>query len=160
MPEKLTYHVKGSAPEPYVVVVTLSPLSVSCNCQAALSGLPCKHRILILSGKDPEIVEGDTSMLASINKAAEVAGVFDLLRSYENAKAAVKEASTASEKAFKKYRTARLELLEKQVKTDKAVIKSMGEMEAAIEGIIPTNLETNKALKALRGIMLLNYGKK
>ena len=157
MPEKLIFHVKGSAPEPYVVVVTLSPLSVSCNCQAALSGLPCKHRILILSGKDPGIVEGDTSTLVSINKEAEAAGVFDLLKSYENAKAAVKEASTASEKAFKKYRTARLELLEKQVKTDKAVIKSMGEMEAAIEGIIPANLENNKALKAIRKLLPFNY---
>jgi len=160
MSEKLTYHVKGSAPEPYIVEVVLSPLLISCTCQAAANGLPCKHRILILSGKDPGIADGDKSKLESINKAAEASGVFGLLKNYEDAKDAGKAVSAVSEKAFLKYRTARLELLRKKVKTDRAVTKARDEMETAIEKIIPTSLETDKALKALRGIMPLNYNGK
>jgi hypothetical protein len=158
MSEKLTYHVQGSSPDPYIVEVTMSPFSISCTCQAAENSLPCKHRILILSGKDPGIVKGDKSKLESINKAAEAAGVFNLLKNYEDAKAAVRDITALSEKAFKKYRGARLEFLEKRVKTDRAVVKAQGEMEAAIEAIVPPSVQNDNALKALRGILTYNYG--
>ena len=152
MSNEIIYHVKGSVPDPYIVKVTISPLSISCTCQAAENGLPCKHRITILYGADPGIVEGDKSKLSAINKAAEAAGVFDLLKNYDNAKDERKIIDGKADKAFKKYRDARLELLQKRVKTDRAVVKARDEMESAIEALIPAADKIQATLKAIGGI--------
>jgi len=157
MSEKITYYVKGSAPDPYIVVVNLSPLSISCTCQAALNNLPCKHRISILQGSDPGIVEGDKSKLAEINKVAEASGAFDLLKTYDDAKAERKRADGKAENAFGKYRTARLELLRKKVKTDRAVKKTRDEMEAAIDAVLPAAEKTHSILKELSGVFTFYY---
>jgi len=62
--QELTYLVQGSSPDPYVVKVLLSPLSISCTCAAAENGLPCKHRTAILHGADLDIIKGDRSKFA------------------------------------------------------------------------------------------------
>lgn len=153
MIEDLIYYVKGSAPEPYIVSVSLSPLSISCTCQAASVGLPCKHRIMILQGADPGILEGDISKLEIINKIAESSNVFDLLKNYDDAKAERKTADTKAEKAFKNYRDSRLRFLQKELKTDKVVIKAKNEMETAIEAVFPVEENRRATLKALQEIM-------
>ena len=112
---------------------------------------------MILQAADPGIVKGDKSKLAEINKAAEAAGVFDLLKNYEDAKAKRKGMDGKAENAFGKYRTARLELLQNKVKTDRAVIKARADMEAAIDAIIPAAENTQSALKALHGIFTYSY---
>ena len=151
MSDEIIFQVQGSAPDPYIVKVTISPLSISCTCQAAEVGLPCKHRIGILSGDDPGIVAGDKSKLAAINKAAEAAGVFDLLKKYDDAKADKKALYNKLEKTFNRYRDARLELLQKKVKTDRAIVKARDTMEATIDAL-PAADKTPAALKALGGI--------
>ena len=157
MSEKITYQVKGSAPDPYIVEVNLSPLSISCTCQAAENNLPCKHRITILHGADPGIVKGDKSKLDIINKTAEASGVFDFLKNYEDAKTERKVMEDKAEKAYRKYRTARLELLQKKVKTDKAVKKARDEMETAIDAVTPAAEKTHSVLKALSGVFIFYY---
>jgi len=157
MPEKTVYYVQGSAPDPYIVEVNFSPFTISCTCQAAENQLPCKHRIMILQGNDPGIVKGDKLKLDEINSAAVNSGVFELLKDYDDAKAERKQMDYKAENAFGKYRTARLDLAQKKVKTDKAVQKTRADMEAAIDAIVPAVENTHSALKALHEIFKFNY---
>ena len=154
MPDKITYHVRGSAPDPYIVKVSLSPLAISCTCYAGENGLPCKHRKLILEGADPGIVQGDKARLADIAAAALASGVFDLLKAYDEAKAGKKTVDDKADKAFKKYRDSRLDLIMQRVKTDRAVAKARDGMEAAIEAIVPAQEAVEAALGALRGVFI------
>jgi hypothetical protein len=112
---------------------------------------------MILHGADPGIVKGDKSDLVAINKAAEGSGVFDVLKKYEDAKTERKVLDDKAEKAYRKYRTARLELLQKKVKTDRAVKKTRDEMETAIDAITPAAEKTHSALKALSGVFIFYY---
>gem|GEM_PF-5556961 len=98
-------------------------------------------------------------MLDAINKAAENAGVFRLLENYGNAKSTEKSANSLSDKAFKKYREARLKFLRKSVKTDRGVISAQKEMDTVIEAIIPAAKKTSAALKALGAVYTPLYGK-
>jgi len=148
--QELTYLVQGSSPDPYVVKVLLSPLSISCTCAAAENGLPCKHRTAILHGADLDITKGDRSKLPSINRAAGAAGVFILLGDYDNAKTTERTFSEMAEKAFKKYMAARIAYMQKQTKTERAVIKNRDAMEAAIEDLNIKIEKRQEALKALR----------
>jgi uncharacterized Zn finger protein len=154
MPEKIIYQVKGSEPDPYIVKVAISPLAISCTCQAGENGLPCKHRKMILEGADPGIVEGDKSRLAKIAAAAAASGVFGLLKAYDEAKAQKKAIDDKADKAFRKYRDARVDLLMQRVKTDRAVVKARDGMEAAIESVISVYTAVETALGALRGLFI------
>jgi len=124
---------------------------------AAGHNVPCKHRTIILQGGDPGIIKGDTSKLTSVNEAAEASGVFGLLNDYDSAKSAEKFASSLSDKAFKKYRDARLRLLQGQLKTDKVVVKAMGELDASIEALVPAIEKTKAAQKALGEVYMPSY---
>jgi hypothetical protein len=152
MSEEFTYLVKGSEPDPYVVKVTTSPLAISCTCKAGENGLPCKHRKMILEGTDPGIVEGDKARLAEIAAVARASGVYELLKAYDNAKAEKKAVDDKADKAFRKYRDARVDLLMQRVKTDRAVVKARDGMEAAIESVISAYTAAETALGALRGV--------
>jgi hypothetical protein len=154
MSEKIAYSVQGSSSEPYTVTISLSPFTVECTCQAAEVGLPCKHRIKIISGEDPGIINGDKGRLPNIVAAARKTPVFDLLEKYEGLKDAKKAVETAADKAFKKYRDCRIDLLQGKVKTDRAVVKTQGALEAAIEAIVPVYNEVEDALTALRDIFI------
>jgi hypothetical protein len=154
MSEKITYSVQGSTSEPYTVKISLSPFVAECTCQAAEVGLPCRHRIKIISGEDPGIVSGDKNRLPDIAAAAKKTPVFDLLKTYDEAKAGKKAADDKADKAFRKYRDARVDLLMQRVKTDRAVIKARGNMETAIESVISAYTASEAALAALRGIFI------
>jgi hypothetical protein len=154
MSEKITYSVQGSSSEPYIVEISLSPFTVRCTCQAAEVGLPCRHRIKIISGEDPGIINGDKGRFPDIAAAAKQTPVFDLLKKYEISKDNKKAVETAAEKAFKKYRDCRIDFLQGKVKTDRAVVKAQAAMESAIEAIVPVHNETENALTALRDIFI------
>jgi hypothetical protein len=154
MSKEFVFHVKGSEPDPYIVKVSFSPLDISCTCQAGENGLPCKHRKMILEGVDPGIVKGDKTTLAEIAAAGASSGVSGLLEAYDTAKAGKKAADDRADKAFKKYRDARLDLIMEKVKTDRAIVKAQGGMEAAIEAIAPAQRAVDNALAALRVIFI------
>jgi hypothetical protein len=154
MSEKTAYSVQGSSSEPYIVAISLSPFMAECTCQAAEVGLPCRHRIKIISGEDPGIISGDKSKLPDIAEAAKKTPVFDLLKKYEGLKADKKAVETAADKAFKKYRDSRIDLLQGKVKTDRAVVKAQAAMESSIEAIIPVHGAIDEVLAALRDIFI------
>lgn len=154
MSEKITYSVQGSSSEPYIVEISLSPFTVGCTCQAAEVGLPCRHRIKIISGEDPGIVSGDKGRFPDIAAAAKETPVFDLLKKYEVSKGNKKAVETAAEKAFKKYRDCRIDFLQGKVKTDRSVVKSQAAMESSIEAIVPVYDEAKNILAALRNILI------
>ncbi|MDR2305255.1 MAG: hypothetical protein LBE10_11805 [Treponema sp.] len=106
---------------------------------------------MILEGTDPGIVEGDKARLADIAAAS---GVFDLLKAYDKAKAEKKAVDDKADKAFRKYRDARADLLMQRVKTDRAVVKARDSMEAAIESVISAYTAAETALAALRGVFI------
>lgn len=154
MPEKIAYSVQGSSSEPYTVTISLSPFTAECTCQAAQVGLPCRHRIKIISGEDPGIASGDKGKFPDIAVAAKKTPVFDLLEKYEWLKGDKKAVETAADKAFKKYRDCRIDFLQGKVKTNRAVVKAQVAMESAIEAIVPVHNEVENALAALRDIFI------
>jgi hypothetical protein len=154
MSEKITYSVQGSDPEPYIVEIALSPLTISCTCQAGQNGLPCKHRKIILEGADPGIIQGDKDRLAEIAAAAKASGVLDLLKTYDDAKAEKKAADDRADKAFRKYRDARLDHIMQRTKTDRAIVKAKDGMEAAIEDMVQAYSHGEIALVALRSVFV------
>jgi hypothetical protein len=154
MSDKIVYHVQGSDPDPYIVKVTFFPLTISCTCQAGQNGLPCRHRKIILEGADPGIVQGDKVRLSEIAGAAKVSGVFDLLKAYDDAKAEKKVADDKADKAFRKYRDARLDRIMQRTKTDRAIVKAREGMETAIEALVQAYSQGEIALDALRGVFI------
>ena len=152
MSEELTYLVKRSDTDPYAVKVSFSPLAISCTCQAGQNGLPCRHRKMILEGGDPGIIQGNKARLVEIASSAKASGVFDLLQAYDDAKAGKKAANDRTDKAFSKYREARVDLLMQRVKTDRAVVKARDGMEATIEATVSAYEAAEKALAALRSV--------
>jgi mevalonate pyrophosphate decarboxylase len=107
---------------------------------------------MILEGADPGIVEGDKARLSEIVAVASASGVFSLLKAYDEAKAQKKAIDDKADKAFRKYRDARVDLLMQRVKTDRAVVKARDGMEAAIESVISVYTAAETALGALRGV--------
>jgi uncharacterized Zn finger protein len=65
---KYRFEVKGSAPEPYVVLVEKNGdnLTLSCDCPAGSKGQHCKHRYSLLEGKDPGVVGGDRDRIEEL----------------------------------------------------------------------------------------------
>jgi len=96
--------------------------------------------------------------LPSVNKAAGAAGVFILLGDYDNAKTIERTFSEMAEKAFKKYMAARIAYMQKQTKTERAVVKNRDAMEAAIEDLNIKIEKRQEALKALRIFYTPSWG--
>jgi hypothetical protein len=147
---QIVYEIQGSAPDPYVVTVNIEPFTMSCTCTAGLNGLPCKHRIGILSGQASGIVKGDISLLAKIAKMAQCTNIFDLLQNYDTAKNQKKNAVKRADYAFKNYREARENCGLKRIKTSKAVERCLAALEDAIEQDVEDEKAVDNALKALR----------
>ena len=122
---------------------------------AAMNGLPCKHRIGILSGKDPGIVSGDKSKLVEINSAAMNTDIFDRLQNYDNAKHAKAEIEKQAEKLFKSYLDARVRLALQEVKTDRSVIKTRQELEETIDKVAPAEVIIHEALAKVREVFII-----
>ncbi|GHV79157.1 hypothetical protein AGMMS49944_09480 [Spirochaetia bacterium] len=131
------YQVQGSSPEPYIIKIDLDNFTISCTCTAAEHGLPCKHRIKILSGENPGIIQGDISLLPKLAQWANGTNIFDIIQTYETAKNELKNAHKKMDYAFKNYRDARIQLLLKQKKNDKAVIRTRDTLEATIDEGLP-----------------------
>jgi len=132
-PQGLVFLVKGSSPEPYEVIFYPLPFSISCDCTAGKNGLPCKHRLAMLAGQDPGIIEGDTSFLPQIAEATKHTNIFDVLDAWENAKKEKSNARKRTDQAFKNYKEDRIDFLLKIKKTDQAAVKSHKALETAIE---------------------------
>lgn len=66
--EEITFHVQGSAPEPYVVRFSREENNIRahCTCPAGAVGQYCKHRTRIIEGSDEGIVSGNESEVAKI----------------------------------------------------------------------------------------------
>jgi len=151
---RLVYLVQGSASEPYEIIFYSDPFSISCDCTAGENGLPCKHRLAILSGQDPGIIEGDTSFLPKIAEAAKYTDLFDILDAWENAKKEKNNARKRTDYAFKNYKDDRINFLLKKRKTDQAAIKSHKALEAAIEEEAATEKKVAEILKAASGVFI------
>lgn len=72
--EEVTFHVQGSAPDPYIVRFRKSGsnLTALCTCPAGGVGQCCKHRLRILEGNDEGIVSENARQVADV--AAWLAG--------------------------------------------------------------------------------------
>jgi len=150
------YKVMGSSGE-YTVVITLEPLTVSCTCMAAITGLPCKHRLKILDGLNPDFIEPQgnyISVLQKVARRAKKSGVFELLEAYEIAKKEKLELERKSDSAFKKYRSASLDLLTGKVKNDKAMQKAATMMGDAIGDIVPAEIKIKGILAEIGKILI------
>lgn len=62
------FNVKGSQAEPYRVIVEKigNNLNAFCTCAAGANGQSCKHRLMIFSANQQNIVGGDIDMLGSV----------------------------------------------------------------------------------------------
>jgi NAD-dependent DNA ligase len=65
---RLEFFVKGSAIEPYRVVIEKNDddLNAFCTCPAGVNGQACKHRLRILSGNLDGVVAGDISQITAV----------------------------------------------------------------------------------------------
>jgi uncharacterized Zn finger protein len=151
---QIVYEIQGSAPDPYIVTVNLEPFTISCTCTAGINGLPCKHRIGVLSGENPGIVKGDISFLPKIAKLVQCTNIFELLKNYDTAKNQKKNAVKRADYAFKNYREARENFALKKVKTDKAIIKCREALETAIDQDIEDEKLVMDTLKALNTVFV------
>jgi len=151
---KLVYLVQGSSSEPYTVTFYLDPFSISCNCAAGENGIPCKHRISILKGSDPGIIEGDKSFLVKIAKMTKCTNLFKLLDSYDNAKKERINALKRADYAYKNYREAREDFSLKKLKTDKKTEKCREALEFAIDEGIEAEKTVNETLKSLQTVFI------
>lgn len=70
--EWLVFRVQGSASDPYRVSFGKrdSNLTARCNCDAAMNGLHCKHRIRILQGDTTGIVSDNAAEVATVQEWA------------------------------------------------------------------------------------------
>lgn len=97
----ISFSIRGSAPEPYVVTFHLAPgtLAAFCTCPAGDQGQACKHRLRILAGDPAGIVDVDPEAVAAVRAAAlgtPLAAALLGLAHAEAAAAAAKAALTAA----------------------------------------------------------------
>lgn len=65
----IIFDVKGSAPEPYEVVISTQEngnISATCNCPAGRFGNLCKHRLDILNGETKSIVSDNVDEIGTV----------------------------------------------------------------------------------------------
>jgi hypothetical protein len=82
---KLVFHVQGSAPEPYVVIIERvgNNVRATCDCPAGAAGLHCKHRFSLFDGDARGIVSGnelDASRIPEMLFGTDVAAAFEALK--------------------------------------------------------------------------------
>ncbi len=67
---KLTFLIKGSAPEPYAVTFgrTGNNLTTSCTCPAGKNGQYCKHRFNLMEGDLSALVSKNTGDIAKLHE--------------------------------------------------------------------------------------------
>jgi|GEM_PF-2179553 len=150
------FTVQGSSPEPYKITVNFKPFTISCTCQAAVTGQPCKHRIHILKGYCVDMVSAPDNydeILSVIKDAALNSPILQLLNEYDTAKKSLKAKNDASEKLFKKYRDAVIaSTLKKGSK--KATEKASANLDEALQSCVDVAAEVEARVQCLRTIFI------
>jgi flagellar biosynthesis/type III secretory pathway protein FliH len=154
----MKFIIRDSGHDTVEVGVELSPLALSCSCKAAEFGLPCRHRIAILSGENPGIVEGDVSRLPEIKRNAEKTEVFALLQAYEQAKERKKARNKEADNAFKGYKEAFAKVALGKVKTNRGLEKATEAMNAAVGECVKADEEAKAVLNRLRDVFVWGNG--
>ena len=155
----ITYEIQGSAPDPYILKISLDPFTISCTCPAALNGLLCKHRLGIVYGKPAglQIIKGDLSFLPQIHAGLKETDFFDMLKHHDKIKVEKKNALKKADSAYKSYREARENFVLKRVKTDKAVVRCNKAFETAIDESIEAEKVYLETLKPLQAVFIRPY---
>lgn len=65
---EISFHVKGSEPEPYEVTFLKQEdrVLVLCTCTAAQYGRHCKHRMRIIAGDTTDIISDNVDQIATV----------------------------------------------------------------------------------------------
>jgi hypothetical protein len=95
MDSELTFSVKGSAPDPYVVRFIRrhdGNLTASCSCPAGTMGQYCKHRLGILDGSANGIVSGNVHEVPTVASWLSGSDVEKTLQSLTDAEAELEAA--------------------------------------------------------------------
>lgn len=151
--------VQGSSPNPYTVIFYPEPFSISCTCTAGMNGLPCKHRLSILQGNDPGIIQGDKSFLSKIAELVKCTNLMDLLGVWDEAKKEKNNARKRTEYAFKNYKELRINQSFKKSKNAEAINKELEALDAAIDEEAAIEKKADEALKALNKIFITDRTK-
>jgi len=159
METNFSFFIQGSADTPYTLGLSLDPVSISCTCQAAITGHPCKHRLQIVNGQTENITGLTPASIEAISIFSEIIKKSDIpkcLEDYEKAKIDAKAKNDKSEKAFKKYRAAIVEhALNKG--TEKAIKKASAELDAAMQDCVNAAAETESLIQALRTVFVFPF---
>ena len=156
MEQKFTFFIQGSADYPYRLILSLNPVALSCSCQAGMMGLPCKHRLSVVDGNTADIIgldpakEGAIALFSEIIKGSDIMGY---LKEYDEAKKDALRKNTASDKAFKNYRSAIIaHALNKGTK--KQIDKASAALDKSIQECVNAAGETESLLQALRTVFI------
>jgi CHASE3 domain sensor protein len=156
METKFDFFIQGSASSPYRLELSIDPVTISCTCQAAIMGVPCKHRLSVLNGNTNEIIgltpaiEEAVSIVSEIIKKSEIP---DYMKEYEDAKNDTKAKNEKADKLFKKYREAIIANALKKG-TEKQIKKASAELDAAIQDCVNAAAESESLIQALRTIFI------
>ena len=159
METRHTFYIQGSADTPYTLELSLDPVTISCTCQAAVTGHPCKHRLQIINGQTENIIGLTPAIKEGISVFSEIIRKSDIpqyLENYEKAKTDAKLKNEKSEKAFKKYRAAITENALKKG-TEKAIKKASAELDAAIQECVNAAAETESIIQGLRTVFIFPF---
>lgn len=68
--KQIDFLIQGSATEPYLVTVKVSPkkFNIYCNCPAGAIGQNCKHKMQIMQGGKSKIVSNNLQEISNIPK--------------------------------------------------------------------------------------------
>jgi hypothetical protein len=155
--ETIVFKVQGSEPEPYTIEITPNPLTLSCTCMAAKSGLPCKHRLQIVSGYCDNLVEAPENydeIIGYIREAVHKSEYKDVLEKYKNHKSVQKNNLAETEKLFKKYRDTAIKYGIGKIKTDMELKSATDALNKSIQFCIEDEAETIKNVKILQTLFV------
>jgi hypothetical protein len=146
------FDVQGGGAQPYTVLLTIAPLTISCTCASAYINQPCKHRIAMLKGDDPGFVsmpENHMDILQAAKQEAEAIGVFQALDAYQKIKAEKSALSKTTDGKFKEYKEALI-----SQKGEEVLEKSFNKMNEAIIAEIPIQVQFEKISADLNTVFI------
>jgi hypothetical protein len=153
---KFKFFIQGSAPNPYGLELSIDPVTISCNCQAAIMGIPCKHRLSVLNGNTSEIIGLTPDIAEAVSIVSKIIKQSDIpryMKEYEDAKNNAKSKNEKADKLFKKYREAIIaNALNKG--TEKQIKKASADLDAVIQDCVNAAVERESLIKALQTIFV------
>jgi uncharacterized Zn finger protein len=98
-----SFHVKGSAAEPYVIEIFKKGrnLSATCTCPAGRFRSICKHRLAIMTGDATAVVSGNAADVAAVVQAIDGTDVHAAMTALTQAEKHMAEAKSQVDKAKK-----------------------------------------------------------